>query len=261
MEFKSTHSAFPIDARRRDFASLRPIIQGFHLCKRYVRGHSIFHDAMLQVSRGDFVFLTGLSGSGKTTLLRLLMHLEAVTEGQLLVDGRNLKRMNARDVLMHRRKIGMVFQDFKLLANRSVFSNVALPLEMIGKPNSYTRKKVASVLRFVDMESKAKVPCRQLSGGEQQRTALARAVVSEPVLLLADEPTGNLDQAASRKVLQLLQQVHWRGTTVLVATHDRQLPALVPGSRVIRITNRKFREEQSPAAATEPHPSRREGPA
>lgn len=226
----------------QDLDSIRPIVQCFHLYKRYVRGQNIFHDASLQIERGDFVFLTGPSGSGKTTLLKMMMRLEPTTEGHILVDGHNLGRLRRRDLLQLRRRTGMVFQDFKLIPSRTVGSNVALPLEVIGKPGSFIRKKVNSVLRFVGMETKAKVPCKQLSGGEQQRVALARAVANDPLLLLADEPTGNLDECASRLVMELFQRIHVRGTTVIVATHDQELPNQIAEARIIKIHERQFIE-------------------
>ncbi len=222
--------------------TLRPVVQCFRLFKRYVRGQNIFHDASLQVGRGEFVFLTGPSGSGKTTLLNLLMRLDRPNEGHILIDGRNLNRMKPADVVRLRRMIGVVFQDFRLIESRSVASNVALPLEVVGKPRAYIRKKVRYVLRFVEMEKMAKVPCRCLSGGEQQRVALARAVVNDPLLVLADEPTGNLDERASRTVMELLESVHRRGTTIILATHDRRLPEYLEACRVVAIENRAFVE-------------------
>lgn len=211
------------------------IIQCFRITKRYVQGHDVFRDASLHVPRGAFVFLMGPSGAGKTTFLKLLLGLETVTSGEIIIDGRNLNRLPPAELPQLRRRMGMVFQDFKLLEQRTVFHNVALPLEVAGRPRSFTRKKVPQVLRFVGLEDKADTPCRQLSGGEQQRVAVARAIVNDPPMVLADEPTGNLDENASRQVIDLLRNIHLRGASVVVATHDRSLPLLVSDPRLVAI--------------------------
>lgn len=219
------------------------LIQCFNVGKRYVKGHEVIRDANLQIQQGQFVFLMGPSGAGKTTFLKLLLALEPLSEGQLVIDGRNLRRLPRRDIPALRRQVGMVFQDFKLLGSASVLKNVALPLEVVGRPSAYIQKKAHYILRFVGLEAKASLPCRQLSGGEQQRVAIARAVANDPKIVLADEPTGNLDECSSERVMELFKEIHFRGATVIVATHDARLPGLFPESRKVRIEGGRFHED------------------
>ena len=197
------------------------MIRTFHVCKSY-GARTALSNVTLHIEKGEFVFINGPSGAGKTTLLKLLYLGERVTKGQILIDGVNLQRINSKRLPFLRRKIGVVFQDFKLIDTLTVFQNIALPLEVVGRDKQYIRKKVSHVLRMVGLENRINAFPPHLSGGEQQRIAIARAVVNDPLILLADEPTGNLDANASRIVLNLLRQLHIRGTTVLIATHDRQ---------------------------------------
>ena len=197
------------------------MIRTFHVDKNY-GARTALANVTLHVEKGEFVFISGPSGAGKTTLLKLLYVGERVTKGQILIDGVNLQRINDKRLPFLRRKIGVVFQDFKLIDTLTVFQNIALPLEVAGRDKRYIRKKVAHVLRMVGLENRINAFPPYLSGGEQQRIAIARAVVNDPLILLADEPTGNLDARSSRIVLNLLRQLHIRGTTVLIATHDRQ---------------------------------------
>jgi cell division transport system ATP-binding protein len=199
------------------------VIELFGVTKTYAGEASALTGVSLSVRKGEFVFLTGASGAGKTTLLRLLFAAERPTEGQILVNGRNLSRLSPRHVAAFRREVGVVFQDFKLLPARTVFDNVALPLEVAGVPPKELRRKVAHVLRAVSLSHRMFAFPPGLSGGEQQRVAIARAVVGDPVVLLADEPTGNLDPDLALEIMALLFDIHARGTTVLVATHDRTL--------------------------------------
>ena len=199
------------------------MIELFGVTKAYAGEAPALANVSLLVRKGEFVFLTGPSGAGKTTLLRLLFAAERPTEGQILVNGRNLSRLSARQVPALRREIGVVFQDFKLLPTRTVFDNVALPLEVAGVPARELRRKVAHVLRAVSLSHRMFAFPPGLSGGEQQRVAIARAVISDPVVLLADEPTGNLDPELALEIMALLFDIHARGTTVVVATHDRTL--------------------------------------
>lgn len=226
------------------------VIQCFHLYKSYVRGADIFHDAGIQIQKGDFVFLMGASGAGKTTFLRLLLGLEPVDRGYIIVEGRNLQRIPERQLPYLRRRMGVVFQDFKLLERRTVFENVALPMEVAGKPQSHIAKKVPQVLRFVGLEKKMNVSCRQLSGGEQQRVAVARAVSNDPVIVLADEPTGNLDEDAAQEVMDLFKRFHSQGGTVVLATHDRSLPSFVSESRVVVIHQGRILDQIRPSNET-----------
>jgi cell division transport system ATP-binding protein len=177
----------------------------------------------LQIERGEFVFFTGPSGAGKSTLLRLLYAAERVDSGRILFMGREVGRLRPDSVPYLRRNIGIVFQDFKLVANWSVWQNVALPLEVVGLPQRLIRTRVGEVLERVGLSGRGEDAAAVLSGGEQQRVAIARAIVCEPALVLADEPTGNLDPQLAIDILGLLEDIHETGVTVLFATHDRSL--------------------------------------
>ena len=198
------------------------MIQVFHLFKNF--GPNIaLSDVNLKVRKGEFSFITGPSGAGKTTLLRLLFGAERPTSSHILIDGINLNRISRSKLDLLRRKVGFVFQDFKLLPKKTVFENVALALEVTGESRSFVRKKTHQTLRLVGLAKKEKAYPLQLSGGEQQRVAIARAVVKDPMLLLADEPTGNLDPDLTRDIMVLFRSIHMKGTTVVVATHSREL--------------------------------------
>jgi cell division transport system ATP-binding protein len=198
------------------------VIQVFHVTKVYERGdRPALHDVNLSVAKGEFVFLTGPSGAGKSTLLKLLFAAERPTRGQVLVNGKNVATLAPRQVPALRRQLGVVFQDFKLIPNRTVAENVSYALHVLGVPEREIRTRVFEVLKSVGLFHKASVLPQRLSGGEQQRVAIARALVNDPVLLIADEPTGNLDADITREIMSLLEQANARGTTVLVATHDQ----------------------------------------
>jgi cell division transport system ATP-binding protein len=199
------------------------VIQLFHVTKEYPGDGPALQDVSLTVGRGEFVFLTGASGAGKSTLLKLVFCDEQATSGQLLLFGKNVAKIRASAVPYVRRKIGVVFQDFKLLPSRTVAENVALPLEVRGNAERDIAKRVRLLLRSVGLEHRADKFPPSLSGGEQQRVAVARALAPDPALLLADEPTGNLDADRTLEVMELLQGANARGTTVVVATHDRSL--------------------------------------
>jgi cell division transport system ATP-binding protein len=203
------------------------LVQFFHVFKDY-RNQPALLDVNLAVEKGEFVFLTGPSGAGKSTLLKLIFCAERAQRGQILVNGRNIVRIRDGAVPFLRRNIGVVFQDFKLLPPASVFENVALALEVLGMPPRDVRRKVAAVLQSVGLSHKHDAPAQRLSGGEQQRVAIARALVNDPAILLADEPTGNLDDERTEDIMALLSDAHARGTTVLVATHDRGLLSRYP---------------------------------
>ncbi|MEY4408797.1 MAG: cell division ATP-binding protein FtsE [Actinomycetota bacterium] len=190
----------------------------------------------LDIARGEFVFLVGTSGSGKSTLLRLMLREERADEGNVLVLGENLGRLPSRRVPQFRRKLGVVFQDFRLLPNKTVFQNVAFALKVIGKSKAFIDTAVPDVLRLVGLEEKANRLPSELSGGEQQRVAVARALVNRPDVLLADEPTGNLDPATSLEIMNLLERINLSGTTVVMATHDRSIVDRMQ-KRVIEIKN------------------------
>jgi cell division transport system ATP-binding protein len=198
------------------------VIRMFHVHHNYGTQKALI-DITLDILKNDFVFITGPSGAGKTTLLKLLYLAEAVTEGQVLIDGMNLSRIPRKRVPLLRRKFGIIFQDYKLIASRSVFDNVSLVLEAAGKKRRLIQKKVRSVLRLVGMEDRQTALPLSLSGGEQQRVAVARAIVGDPKIILADEPTGSLDDDSAGIVMDLLRGVQIRGTTVIIATHDKDL--------------------------------------
>ena len=198
------------------------IIRIFHVHKRY-GAKKVLIDATLDIFRNEFLFISGPSGAGKTTLLKLLYLGEQITEGQVLLDGMNLARIPSKNIPFLRRKLGIIFQDYKLIPTKTVFDNVALVLEARGRKRGLIRKKVNSVLRTVGMEDRYSSFPPSLSGGEQQRIAVARAVVGEPKIILADEPTGSLDAESANIILELLKGFHARGGTVIVATHDKEL--------------------------------------
>jgi cell division transport system ATP-binding protein len=199
------------------------MIQMFHVTKAFGHDVPILVDVSLDVEKGEFIFLTGPSGAGKSTLLKLIFLAERPTAGQILVAGRNVARLRESGIPYLRRNIGVVFQDFKLLPHRSVADNVGFALDVVGTPKDVVREKALQMLKRVGLGHKADVLPPKLSGGEQQRVSIARALVNDPALLLADEPTGNLDPALSVEIMDLLCDVNARGTTIIVATHDASL--------------------------------------
>ncbi len=216
------------------------LIRLFHVHKRYGPKHALV-DISLDIPKNAFYFVTGPSGAGKTTLLRLLYLGERASEGQILVDGMNLSRIPAKRIPFLRRKFGIVFQDYKLIPTKTVFENVSLVPEAAGKKFRLIQKKVRSVLRTVGMEDKAEALPPSLSGGEQQRVAVARAVAGDPKIILADEPTGSLDEDSAAVIVDLLKGFHIRGGTVLLATHDRSLIKKT-GGRVVHLHQGQLKE-------------------
>ena len=194
-----------------------------NVSKTYKNGSPALKDITLDIEKGEFVFLVGASGSGKTTFLRLLLREELPDKGRILEAGRDLTELSKFRVPFLRRNIGCVFQDFRLLPNKTVFENVAFALEVIGRPRSTVESQVPLILDLVGLSDKAKSLPGELSGGEQQRVAVARAFVNRPLILLADEPTGNLDPSNSESIMALLERINRTGTTVVVATHDAAL--------------------------------------
>ena len=193
-----------------------------NVTKTYRRaGASALAEVHLQIDRGEFVFLVGSSGSGKSSLLRLMLREEKPDSGDLFVLGENLRTLPQRRVASYRRKLGVVFQDFRLLPNKTVYQNIAFALQVIGKSRAFIETSVPDVLRLVGLEDKSSSFPAALSGGEQQRVAIARALVNRPELLLADEPTGNLDPDNSKEIMGLLSRINLSGTTIVMATHDR----------------------------------------
>ncbi|HEX9777222.1 MAG TPA: cell division ATP-binding protein FtsE [Geopsychrobacteraceae bacterium] len=199
------------------------MIQLYNVTKTYRKDSSALKDLTLQVGKGEFVYVTGASGAGKTTFLRMLYCAERPTRGQILIDGQNITRIGRHKIPYLRRKIGVVFQDFKLLNSRTVYENVAFALEAQGKKRYEVSKKVYQSLKEVGLEHRLQRTPLELSGGEQQRVAIARALVVDPLILLADEPSGNLDRNVAAEIMALFKRANARGTTVLLATHDHSL--------------------------------------
>jgi len=210
------------------------MIQAFHVYKQYDRENSALSDVTLEVAKGEFCFLTGPSGAGKTTFLKLVFREELPSQGQILVGGRNITAIPPRQIPELRRSIGVVFQDFKLLKRKTILENVAFVLRILAVPLKEQRRRAFAALRAVGLHHKMHAFPLQLSGGEQQRVAIARALINEPMLLLADEPTGNLDPEMAQEIMTLFEEVNARGTTVLVATHDPDIIQRM-GKRVIAL--------------------------
>ena len=199
------------------------MIETLHLSKRYKRGVYALRDLTISIDKGEFLFLTGPSGAGKSTFLRLLLREDLPSEGTLRVAGRTLQELSPSDVQAYRRTVGFVFQDFRLIPRFSVFQNVAFVMRVLGLPTAVQQRKTFQVLKWVGLQHRMNALPEELSGGEQQRVAIARALVNDPQLVLADEPTGNLDPDLALEVMNLFREINARGTTVLVATHDREL--------------------------------------
>jgi cell division transport system ATP-binding protein len=209
-----------------DFAA-RPVISFQHVHKRYPTGTEALRDINLEVPEGDFLFLVGPSGAGKSTLVRLLIREEKPTKGKIFVDGIELGRMKRRKLPHYRRKVGLVFQDFKLLPNLTVYENVAFALRVLGEADHHIKSRVAEALDTVSLNGKNNSYPANLSGGEQQRVAIARALVHAPRFIIADEPTGNLDPATAWEIMQLFLRINARGATVVMATHNREIVDLL----------------------------------
>ncbi|MDP6978604.1 MAG: cell division ATP-binding protein FtsE [Myxococcota bacterium] len=217
----------------------------YHVSKSYLAGTFALHDISLSFGRGEMVFLTGSSGAGKTTLLKSLFAAERPSEGQILVLGRNIARLEGSAIPFLRRRIGVVFQDFKLLASRTIEENVGMALDVLGTPRRENRQRTFQVLKQVGLQHRRLHHPLSLSGGEQQRVAIARALVNQPQVLLADEPTGNLDPELTLEIMDLIADAATRGTTVIVATHDVSLIERY-GKRTIRLEGGRVVED-SPA--------------
>jgi cell division transport system ATP-binding protein len=210
------------------------VIEAQSVSKMYSRGVYALRELTLRIDKGEFVFLTGPSGAGKSTLLRLLLRQEIPTEGRLVVGGRDLASLSLSQVQAYRRSLGFVFQDFKLLTNKTVLENISFVPRVLGMAPTLQQRRTFQVLKWVGLQHRMAAYPLELSGGEQQRIAIARALVNDPVVIIADEPTGNLDPDLSLEIMNLFREINARGTTVLVATHDRELIRRV-GRRTITL--------------------------
>jgi len=217
------------------------MIRFANVYKEYPRTGLALSDVSFQVGKGEFVFLTGPSGAGKSTLLRLLLRQDLPTHGRILVGGRDLAALRPAEVQDYRRTLGFVFQDFKLIPERTVLENVAFVLRVLGLPESQRRRRTFQVLKWVGLQHRMNAYPLELSGGEQQRIAIARALANDPALVLADEPTGNLDPDLSLDIMNLFREINARGTTVVVATHDRELIRRV-GRRAVMLDHGRIAE-------------------
>ena len=241
----ATPSLFDRLTRRTRRRPVPSALLVFHdVTKRYPNGKEALKDVDLVVPEGDFVFLVGPSGAGKSTLMKLIIRDELATHGDVLVDGHDLARIRRRQVPRIRRKIGIVFQDFKLLPRKSVRENVAFALEVTGTPRREIRPAVDRVLALVGLTGQADQVPTQLSGGEQQRTAIARALVHDPRIIIADEPTGNLDPVISWEIIQLLLRINELGVTILMATHDAEVVTALR-KRVVALEDGRIIRDQT----------------
>jgi cell division transport system ATP-binding protein len=220
------------------------MIQFFHVTKRFPTGQIALEDVSFEIAKGQFCFLTGASGAGKTTLLRLVFREETPSEGQILVHGRNVAAIPHSKIPFLRRRIGVVFQDFRLIDRKTVLENVAFLPRILGLDAARQKRMAFEALRRVGLAHRLAAFPRQLSGGEQQRVAIARALIAEPEILIADEPTGNLDPNLARNIVALFADIHRRGTTVLFATHDRDLIGRV-GHRVLSLAGGRLVDDRT----------------
>ena len=214
-----------------------------NVTKEYNKGNIGLEDVSLDIANGEFVFIVGKSGSGKTTLMKLLQKELDVTSGQIIVNGQDYKKLTQRNLPKFRRQMGMVFQDFRLLKDRTIFENVAFAQQVVEVPHRYIKRQVENMLEMVGLKDRMNAFPNELSGGEQQRVAIARALVNHPVLLLADEPTGNLDPVTAKEIMELLSEINKSGTTVLVVTHNKELVNEM-GKRVILIEDGHIEQDE-----------------
>ena len=214
-----------------------------NVTKEYNKGNIGLEDVSLDIAKSEFVFIVGKSGSGKTTLMKLLQKELDVTSGQIIVNGQDYKKLTQRNLPKFRRQMGMVFQDFRLLKDRTIFENVAFAQQVVEVPHRYIKRQVENMLEMVGLKDRMNAFPNELSGGEQQRVAIARALVNHPVLLLADEPTGNLDPVTAKGIMELLSEINKSGTTVLVVTHNKELVNEM-GKRVILIEDGHIEQDE-----------------
>ena len=215
-----------------------------NIAKEYRNGVIALYDINIEILKGEFVFLVGSSGAGKSTLIKLILKEEGITRGQLILDNMDITRVSNRRIPYIRRKVGVVFQDFRLLPNKTVYENVAFAMEIVGARPREIRRRVPTILSMVNLSKKASSFPDQLSGGEQQRVSIARAIVNNPPVLIADEPTGNLDPDTAAEIMRVLMDINNRGTTVIMATHAKEIVNTMK-KRVIALENgRMVRDEE-----------------
>ncbi|MBF0310653.1 MAG: cell division ATP-binding protein FtsE [Magnetococcales bacterium] len=212
------------------------MVEFHNVTMRYPTGYEALKDVSFMLPRGSFHFLTGHSGAGKTSVLKLIYRAEVASQGHVMINGRNMGKLSARQLPEVRRGIGVIFQDYKLLYDRSVFDNVALAMEVAGHDPARISVQVARTLEYVGLGERMHLSPIALSGGEQQRVAIARAIINRPALVIADEPTGNLDRAMARRILSLFQAMHRQGTTVLLVSHDEELAAETGHPRIALVS-------------------------
>ncbi|MEN8152660.1 MAG: cell division ATP-binding protein FtsE [Acidobacteriota bacterium] len=210
------------------------MIEFYHVFKQYVKNQYAISDISLSIEKGEFIFLTGASGAGKSTFLKLIYKDELPSKGQILIDSTNLNLLQDKKLYQLRRNIGIVFQDFKLLTNRTIYENVAIPLVVRNEKKSIINKMVINALTLVGLTHRRNYLPSHVSGGEQQRVAIARAIVGNPKIIIADEPTGNLDTELSINIIKIFERINANGITILIATHDNNLLKLFP-RRVLRL--------------------------
>jgi cell division transport system ATP-binding protein len=220
------------------------MIELYHVSKTYPPNYRALTDINLEIAKGEIVFVCGASGAGKSTLLKLLFRQEDPTEGQILIDGRNVTRLGSRGVAQLRRKIGLVFQEFRLLPGLTVLDNVALAAQVVGKSKRESRTKAYQLLRELGLKERYEAKPFTLSGGEQQRVAIARALINEPMLVLADEPTGNIDDEMADEIMRLFLKIRDRGAAIVVATHDRAMVKRY-GTRALYLQRGVLTDDQS----------------
>jgi cell division transport system ATP-binding protein len=214
------------------------VIKFNHVYKIYERDITALEDATFEIKKGEFVFITGASGAGKSTILNLLYREDIATMGCVMVNDMDLARVSSGKIPYYRRNIGFVFQDFKLLFDRPVYDNIALPLEITGEPQEYIRKAVAESIKKIGLDGREKLDPWHLSGGEKQKVAIARAVITSPPVVMADEPTGNLDDYSTWEIMSMFSEMNRNGTTVIVATHNKEIMSKL-GGRVIKLDRGK----------------------
>lgn len=225
-------------------ANVVPIIRFEHVSKRFSEDHQVLNDITFSLSPGEFVSLVGVSGAGKSTILKLIYAEEIPSEGEVYFNGRPINGINRKHLPFFRRNIGTVFQDFKLLPNRTAFENIAYALEVDGKETEEINREVPEILEIVGLGDKAEQYPRQLSGGEQQRVSLARALIHRPKMIVADEPTGNLDPASTQEIVKLLLEINSFGTTILLATHNKGIVDTL-GRRVITLEQGRIASDEA----------------